>query len=370
MTIGAARHATVTWEPPISTPPTEPPPPLPRPRPPDRRRRGVRHRRAPRRSRCMRVRIAFVLLLGLNGLGLLLYAAFWAVLPLPPGPTGTPARRDLLPAAAVRGDRAGRDPRAGAGPASAGSARRPAGWSRSSRSAPASSGTSRTRSGAGGGARRCPQVPWLGAVVEESDRRAFLLRFIGGGVLVAVGIIGVVAVYAPGRRADMSRGPQRGDLRAGRARRGRRWSAAPVLWRTFSQLRAEREGRIREQERAELAAMVHDQVLHTLALIQRNAADVKTVQRLARGQERSLRNWLYKPTALADRAVRRRAGAGRRRGRGHVRDHGRGRRGRRPRASTSGSARWSPPPARRWSTRPGTPRCRPSRSTPRSSPSR
>jgi signal transduction histidine kinase len=42
--------------------------------------------------------------------------------------------------------------------------------------------------------------------------------------------------------------------------------------------------------------MVHDQVMHTLALIQRNAGDVKTVQRLARGQERSLRNWLYKPT--------------------------------------------------------------------------
>ena len=65
----------------------------------------------------------------------------------------------------------------------------------------------------------------------------------------------------------------------------------------FSQLRAEREGRIREQERAEVAAMVHDQVLHTLALIQRNAGDVKAVQRLARGQERALRNWLYKPTA-------------------------------------------------------------------------
>ena len=104
--------------------------------------------------------------------------------------------------------------------------------------------------------------------------------------------------------------------------------AAPVLWRTFNQLRAEREGRIREQERAELAAMVHDQVLHTLALIQRNAADVKTVQRLARGQERSLRNWLYKPTGVADRAVRRRAGAGGRRGRGHLRDHGGDRGGR------------------------------------------
>jgi signal transduction histidine kinase len=72
---------------------------------------------------------------------------------------------------------------------------------------------------------------------------------------------------------------------------------APVLWRVFTQLRTEREGRIREQERAELAAMIHDQVLHTLALIQRNSGDVKTVQRLARGQERTLRSWLYKPTA-------------------------------------------------------------------------
>jgi signal transduction histidine kinase len=38
-------------------------------------------------------------------------------------------------------------------------------------------------------------------------------------------------------------------------------------------------------------------VLHTLALIQRNSTDIKEVQRLARGQERSLRNWLYKPSA-------------------------------------------------------------------------
>jgi signal transduction histidine kinase len=62
-------------------------------------------------------------------------------------------------------------------------------------------------------------------------------------------------------------------------------------------LRAEREARIRETERAEVAAMIHDQVLHTLALIQRNAGDVKSVLRLARGQERTLRNWLYKSTA-------------------------------------------------------------------------
>jgi len=72
---------------------------------------------------------------------------------------------------------------------------------------------------------------------------------------------------------------------------------APVLWRMFTQLSAEREGRIREQERAEVAAMIHDKVLHTLALIQRNSGDPKAVLRLARGQERELRGWLYKSTA-------------------------------------------------------------------------
>jgi signal transduction histidine kinase len=42
---------------------------------------------------------------------------------------------------------------------------------------------------------------------------------------------------------------------------------------------------------------VHDQVLHTLALIQRHASDPTSVTRLARGQERSLRGWLYRPAA-------------------------------------------------------------------------
>src|ERR1043165_5031104 len=138
------------------------------------------------------------------------------------------------------------------------------------------------------------QVPWLAAVVAESDRRSFLFRFIGGGVLVATGIIGVVAVFSP--KGNLS-AVFNGVIFALVGLLGVGVVVAPLLWRTFSQLRSEREGRIREQERAEVAAMIHDQVLHTLALIQRNSADIKEVQRLARGQERSLRNWLYKPTA-------------------------------------------------------------------------
>ena len=63
---------------------------------------------------------------------------------------------------------------------------------------------------------------------------------------------------------------------------------------TLRELAAERRARIREQERAELAAHLHDSVLHTLALIQRHVDDPREVQRLARGQERELRTWLYR----------------------------------------------------------------------------
>ncbi|MET8308997.1 PspC domain-containing protein [Micromonospora sp. NBC_00858] len=240
----------------------------------------------------LRVRVAFMVLLGLSGLGLLLYAAFWAVVPLRPGDTAVPPRRDvaqLLPFVGI-----------GLGVLliqvmvfdSVGAAGT-AGWLVAIIAVGAgviwhqSAPERRRRWGD-------TPVPWLGAVVEESDRRAFVLRFIGGGVLVAVGIIGVAAVYSPAQNFDAV---INGVIFALVGLAGVGVVAAPVLWRTYNQLRSEREGRIREQERAELAAMVHDQVLHTLALIQRNASDVKTVQRLARGQERSLRNWLYKPTA-------------------------------------------------------------------------
>lgn len=69
--------------------------------------------------------------------------------------------------------------------------------------------------------------------------------------------------------------------------------AMPFLMRTFRDLSAERAARIRSQERAEVAALMHDSVLHTLTLIQRNSADGVEVARLARAQERELRAWLY-----------------------------------------------------------------------------
>jgi signal transduction histidine kinase/phage shock protein PspC (stress-responsive transcriptional regulator) len=67
----------------------------------------------------------------------------------------------------------------------------------------------------------------------------------------------------------------------------------PLWVRMVAQLSAERRELIRVQERADLAARVHDSVLQTLALIQRNADRPREVARLARGQERELRGLLY-----------------------------------------------------------------------------
>jgi len=64
----------------------------------------------------------------------------------------------------------------------------------------------------------------------------------------------------------------------------------PWAWRLTRERDAERAERVRTEERADLAARVHDSVLQTLTLIQKNPADART---LARRQERELRAWLY-----------------------------------------------------------------------------
>ena len=66
----------------------------------------------------------------------------------------------------------------------------------------------------------------------------------------------------------------------------------PWVWRMMNDLSEERRSRIRTEERAEMAAHLHDSVLQTLALIQRTD-DQKRMVTLARGQERELRQWLY-----------------------------------------------------------------------------
>ncbi len=69
--------------------------------------------------------------------------------------------------------------------------------------------------------------------------------------------------------------------------------ASPFALRLWRERDAERRARIRSEERAEIAAQVHDSVLQSLTLIQRNASDPAEVARIARAQERDLRRWLY-----------------------------------------------------------------------------
>jgi len=67
---------------------------------------------------------------------------------------------------------------------------------------------------------------------------------------------------------------------------------APWWLRLTRGLTEERAERIRTQERAEVAAHLHDSVLQTLALMQKRADDPREVATLARRQERELRAWL------------------------------------------------------------------------------
>ena len=77
-------------------------------------------------------------------------------------------------------------------------------------------------------------------------------------------------------------------------------ATAPIWRRLLDSRSEERTARVRSEERASVAAHLHDSVLQTLALIQRHADDQQAVSRLARGQERELRAWLYDPKVVRE----------------------------------------------------------------------
>jgi signal transduction histidine kinase len=77
----------------------------------------------------------------------------------------------------------------------------------------------------------------------------------------------------------------------------------PWLLRLVRQVRVERSERIREFERAEIAAHLHDSVLQTLTLIRKQSGDPAAVAKLARAQERDLRTYLYQDRRTAAESV-------------------------------------------------------------------
>jgi signal transduction histidine kinase len=125
-------------------------------------------------------------------------------------------------------------------------------------------------------------------------RRGPLLVILGGVGLVVLGVTSFLASH------DALTQARNGAIAIGATLVGVGLVAGPWLWRLIRELSAERRERIREHERAELAAHVHDSVLQTLTLIQSQAADPDAVRRLARGQERELRSWLYTTVPSAD----------------------------------------------------------------------
>jgi signal transduction histidine kinase/phage shock protein PspC (stress-responsive transcriptional regulator) len=122
-------------------------------------------------------------------------------------------------------------------------------------------------------------------------RRAPLLIMLGGVGLVILGITSFLAAH------DALAQARAGALAIGATLVGVLLVTGPFLYRLIGQVTEERRRRIRADERAAVATHVHDSVLQTLALIQAKAQSPDDVRRLARRQERELREWLYSPDA-------------------------------------------------------------------------
>lgn len=127
-----------------------------------------------------------------------------------------------------------------------------------------------------------------------ADRAAGVVRLVGGVALVVLGLIflvsGAVSLEALWNGAFVAAIVLAGMLLV----------LAPWGLRFWRDYESERANRIRVGERAEIAAHLHDSVLQTLALIQKRAGDEAQVLRLARAQERELRQWLYRETPVAE----------------------------------------------------------------------
>ena len=146
------------------------------------------------------------------------------------------------------------------------------------------------------------------SVPDLRSRRAALAR-IGVGVFLVV--TGVGAFLAA---SDAFSAVRQGVMATAAIVGGLALITGPFWVRMGRDLATERRERIRSEERAEMAAHLHDSVLQTLALIQRNADDPRAVVTMARRQERELRGWLFEneldqPAAETLAAALARAGA-------------------------------------------------------------
>ncbi len=129
-------------------------------------------------------------------------------------------------------------------------------------------------------------VPLLGADTHGRGRRWLIARVVAGVLIGAGGIV----LLVEGHTTVAALRPIGGAALV--------IGASVIIfgpwWLSLVRdLIAERQARALAEERAQMAAHVHDSVLQTLALIQRSSDDPQHVVRLARAQERELRAWLF-----------------------------------------------------------------------------
>src|SRR4051794_208381 len=140
------------------------------------------------------------------------------------------------------------------------------------------------------------RVDFYRAVVGSGGLASYTRLAAGGGLLIGAMILFAVQ---SGRSSVASQVLLAALLGVG----GLALVIGPWLFRLVGDLSEERAARVRTEERADMAAHLHDSVLQTLALIQKHAGDGRTVATLARAQERDLRAWLYGDEAAPDTSV-------------------------------------------------------------------
>ncbi|HVE97216.1 MAG TPA: PspC domain-containing protein [Pseudonocardiaceae bacterium] len=226
------------------------------------------------------VRVIFAVLAGIGGAGLVGYALLWAFVPATETGSGRPSTaRERQQAVGVVV--------LGAGLALAGAALGTAwgGWI----------------TGPLGIALVGAGVVWREADASQRTRwRSGAGVLFGGGRMALLRVLAGIALVTSGIAVFLLNQDNLDQLRfallaAAATLVGVAVLTVPWWLRLMRALGEERRARIRTEERAEIAAHLHDSVLQTLALIQQQSDSAREVRRLARGQERELRSWLYGP---------------------------------------------------------------------------
>lgn len=123
---------------------------------------------------------------------------------------------------------------------------------------------------------------------EGRGRQAVLWQFAAGAFLVLVALLVMAGGFVPAGELILSL------VLAGMLLAGVALVTAPWLVKLYRTMSVERTRAAAEAERADIAAHLHDSVLQTLAMIQKQRHDPAAVEQLARSQERQLRGWLYR----------------------------------------------------------------------------